>query len=49
MSSTFEAVSKSFENSLDQLEYFHSPFKLSREKICSDQAVIDRKIISLWK
>lgn len=45
MCSSLEEVSKSFENSLDQVHYFHHPLTLSREKIWLNQTVIDGKIV----
>lgn len=46
---TVEAVSQSFENVMDEVEYFHHPLTLSREQIHPDQVVIDGKIVPLWK
>lgn len=49
MSSTLKVILLSFENDLDQVEYFHYPFKLSREKIRSDQAAVGGKTIFIRK
>lgn len=49
ISSTLKVILLSFENDLDQIEYFHYPVKLSREKIRSDQAVVGGKTIFIRK
>lgn len=46
---TLEAVSKSFENVLDQVEYFHHPLTLFREQIWPNQIVIDGNVVFLRK
>lgn len=46
---TLEAVSKSFENVLDQVEYFHHPLTLFREQIRPNQVVIDGNVVFLRK